>query len=86
MGAVHFPKRLTRATCGGPNRAPPAGIAGPEAPDLVVEVLSPSTARCDLGVKGDIYERSRVREYCLVGPHRRENRGLRARNPRDRFG
>jgi len=63
-----------------PNRAPPAGIAGPEAPDLVVEVLSPSTARCDLGVKGDIYERSRVREYCLVG-HRRENRGCAPATP-----
>lgn len=35
-------------------------------PDLVVEVLSDSTASYDRGVKKDIYERSGVREYWLV--------------------
>lgn len=38
------------------------------APDLIVEVLSPSTARKDMKEKRDLYERSGVREYWLVHP------------------
>ncbi len=36
------------------------------APDLVIEVLSPSTAKRDRGIKFDVYERHGVREYWLV--------------------
>jgi len=36
------------------------------APDLIVEILSPSTASYDRGVKFDIYEKYGVREYWLV--------------------
>jgi Uma2 family endonuclease len=38
------------------------------APDLVVEVLSPSTARYDLGEKKDVYERCGVTEYWVIDP------------------
>ena len=42
------------------------GVYG--APDLVVEILSPSTAKNDKGHKKDAYERHGVREYWLVDP------------------
>jgi Uma2 family endonuclease len=40
-------------------------------PDLVVEVLSPSTRANDEGVKRDLYMRSGVRELWLVDPDAR---------------
>jgi Uma2 family endonuclease len=40
-------------------------------PDLVVEVLSPSTRANDLGVKRELYMRSGVRELWLVDPDAR---------------
>ena len=36
------------------------------APDLVIEILSPSTAKRDRGVKFEVYERHGVREYWLI--------------------
>ena len=42
------------------------GVHG--APDLVVEVISPSTAARDKGHKKRVYERCGVREYWIVDP------------------
>ena len=47
----------------------PKGVFG--APDLVVEVLSNSTAKLDRGYKKDLYERSGVKEYWLVDTNNR---------------
>lgn len=44
----------------------PDGVHG--APDLVVEILSPSTAKNDRTYKKDAYAKSGVREYWIVSP------------------
>ncbi len=43
------------------------GVEGP--PDLVVEVLSPSTEARDRGIKLELYRRYGVPEYWIVDPH-----------------
>ncbi len=43
-----------------------AGLTG--APDLAVEILSPTTAARDCGLKLRLYERQGVREYWIVDP------------------
>ena len=45
----------------------PARVNG--APDLVVEILSPSTAYYDLREKFKVYARCGVKEYWIVDPH-----------------
>ena len=45
------------------------GVYG--APDLVIEVLSPSTARYDRGHKKNVYARCGVKEYWIVDPGNR---------------
>jgi len=42
------------------------------APDLIVEILSPSTAYYDLKQKKDFYERYGVKEYLIVDPVRHD--------------
>lgn len=42
------------------------GICG--TPDLVVEVLSPSTTKNDIGEKKTVYEKHGVKEYWIVSP------------------
>jgi len=38
------------------------------APDLVVEILSPKTARFDKGIKREVYARSGVKELWIIDP------------------
>ena len=38
------------------------------APDFVAEILSPTTAKRDLGIKKDTYEKYGVKEYWLIDP------------------
>ena len=45
---------------------------GTGAPDLVIEVLSPSTRRKDMGLKCSKYENAGVREYWIVDPDKRK--------------
>jgi Uma2 family endonuclease len=47
----------------------PAGCTG--APDWIVEILSPRTARKDFELKLHLYERHGVREYWIVDPGNR---------------
>lgn len=49
-----------------PNKIKPTGVFG--APDLVVEVLSRSTAKNDRTRKKDAYAKCGVKEYWLVSP------------------
>ena len=48
------------------NKIKEDGLHG--APDLVIEILSPRTAKYDLEDKKDIYERYGVKEYWAVDP------------------
>lgn len=53
-----------------PDKVKPDGIHG--APDLVIEVLSPSTARNDRTRKAEVYAACGVREYWLVLPKEKQ--------------
>lgn len=60
-------------------RRPPVSEGALEGiPDLVVEVLSPTTRVNDLGVKRDVYIRSGVREIWLADPAARAVTRVRA--------
>ena len=52
-----------------PEKLGPDGVHG--APDLVLEILSPSTSRYDRSHKKDVYEKHGVREYWIVSPAER---------------
>jgi Uma2 family endonuclease len=38
-------------------------------PDLIIEILSPSTVRMDMTIKFDLYQRYGVKEYWIVHPN-----------------
>jgi Uma2 family endonuclease len=50
------------------------------APDLIIEILSPSTAKYDLEDKKDVYEQYGVKEYWLVDPANKQVWGYRLEN------
>ena len=60
------------------------GIHG--APDLVVEVLSPGTAKNDKGYKKDLYENAGVKEYWIVDVKSRSIEAYRLANGKYRLG
>lgn len=67
--AVFYPDVLV--TCDTRDRAPEADMAKRH-PSLIVEVLSPSTAAYDRGLKFELYRRlDSLREYLLIEPDRR---------------
>jgi len=49
-----------------PSKLDDRGARG--APDLVIEILSPSTSRKDMKIKFELYEKRGVREYWIVDP------------------
>ncbi len=49
-----------------PEKIDTRGCAG--APDLIVEVLSPGNTTREMGVKFDLYEKNKVKEYWLADP------------------
>lgn len=57
-------------------------IEGP--PDLVVEILSPSTARQDRGIKRERYAHYGVPEYWIIDPERRRVEVYRLQEDADR--
>jgi Uma2 family endonuclease len=57
-----------------PAKISPRGIEG--APDLVVEILSPSTAGKDVTRKWWLYEAAGVQEYLIVDPAEKVGRLL----------
>lgn len=55
LTVVCDPKKIDKNGCTG-------------SPDLVVEILSPSTAKKDKTTKRDLYEKAKVKEYWIVDP------------------
>jgi Uma2 family endonuclease len=51
------------------NKLDEHGVKG--APDLVVEIISPSTAKRDIKTKFEIYQRHGVKEYWIMYPNDR---------------
>ena len=49
-----------------PNKLTDRGCSG--APDLIFEIVSPSSRKLDYGIKNGIYSQSGVREYWIVDP------------------
>jgi Uma2 family endonuclease len=45
------------------------------APDLIIEILSPTTAKYDIEDKKDVYERNGVQEYWIIDPATNESKG-----------
>lgn len=60
------------------------------APDLVIEILSPSTRRHDRLIKLDLYQRAGVREYWIVDPDSKSVQVLTLKNglllPQEDYG
>ncbi|MBI2470883.1 MAG: Uma2 family endonuclease [Planctomycetes bacterium] len=50
-------------------------------PDLLVEILSPSTSRRDIGIKKKLYAGHGVREYWIVDPERETVEVFRLKGP-----
>lgn len=57
------------------------------APDLIIEILSPSTAQYDLEEKKTVYERYGIKEYWIVDPATKDVQGfILKKNVFEKFG
>jgi Uma2 family endonuclease len=52
-----------------PEKLGPEGCRG--APDMAVEILSPSNTAIEMNLKLNLYQKARIREYWLVDPENR---------------
>ena len=52
-----------------PGKLDDSGVKG--APDLVIEIISPSTAKRDIKIKFELYQRYGVKEYWIMYPNDR---------------
>jgi Uma2 family endonuclease len=76
-GSEVEPDLMVRAAPGGRS----TGWDKAPTPILIVEIVSPSTRRRDLEVKREFYLKSRIPEYWIVDPERREVTLVRAGEP-----
>ena len=65
----HYSSHVDISVICDPDKLTDRGCCG--APDLIFEIVSPSSRKLDYGIKNVIYAQSGVREYWIVDPKRK---------------